>query len=93
VRRAIFAKMTSGSLRKGTTMGRKVRLDSDEQFTEAIKVLNELPGMWHSRGDDKITELLLLDSHYQALLMAGVIPPNGVEVNSRGKKAAKKAKS
>lgn len=74
-------------------MGHIVRIDSDKQFIAAINVLNELPGMWHSRGDDKTVELRLLDSHYQALVKAGVISPNGKEGQTRGKKATKKAKS
>lgn len=74
-------------------MGHIVRLDR-EQFVKAIGVLNELPGMWHSRGNEEVTELLLLDSHYQALVQAGVISGNGREGKSRGKKTtARKAKS
>ena len=74
-------------------MGRIVRINGGEQFINAIGVLNELPGMWHSRGDGETVELLLLDSHYKALVKAGVISPNGKEVKNRGKKATKKAKS
>ena len=75
-------------------MGHIVRLRSIEQFAAAIQVLNELPGMWHSRGTEEVTELLLLDCHYNALVDAGVISPNGKEGKTRGKKATtKKAKS
>jgi hypothetical protein len=68
-------------------MAHIVRLQSNEQFVKAIKVLNELPGMWHSRGTEEVTELLLLDSHYEALINAGVIPANGKQGESCGKKA------
>ena len=74
-------------------MGHIVRINGGDQFTEAIKVLNELPGMWHSRGDEKTVELMLLDTHYQALVNAGVVSPNGNEVKTRGTKVAKKARS
>ena len=67
-------------------MGHIVRINSRDQLVAAIRVLNELPGMWHSRGSDKVTELLLLDSHYQALLQAGVVVPNGKVGSAPGKK-------
>ena len=77
-------------------MAHVVRIDANEQFKRAISVLNELPGMWHSRGDDITVELWLLDSHYEALVKAGIIPANGKngkEAKAHGKKAAKKSKS
>ena len=68
-------------------MGHVVRIQSKKQFVEAIKVLNELPGMWHSGGSEEFPVLLVLDSHYKALVKAGVVSPNGTEGNARGKKA------
>jgi len=74
-------------------MGHRVHLQNRDQFIAAIKILNELPGVWHSRGPADAVELLVLDSHYQALLNAGVITANGKESNGRGKeKVAKKSK-
>ena len=68
-------------------MGHVIRLESERQFADAIQVLNELPGTWHSRGTEETTELMVLDSHYQALVKAGVIAPNGRKDVPRGKKA------
>jgi hypothetical protein len=83
--------ITAGKFaRKEMEMGHIVRLQSREQFIAAIGVLNQLPGMWHSRGPEASTELLVLDSHHQALISAGVIAPNGKEGESRGKKTTRK---
>jgi hypothetical protein len=75
-------------------MAHIVRIQNDKQFVDAIRVLNQLPGMWHSRGPEEAPVLLVLDSHYDALVRAGVVAANGKEGKARGKKtAAKKAKS
>jgi len=75
-------------------MGHIIRIQSDEQYTDVIRVLNELPGMWHARGPEEAPVLLVLDSHYEALVKAGVVSPNGKKGKSNGKKAnGKKAKS
>jgi hypothetical protein len=75
-------------------MGHVVHLQSREQFVAAIGVLNELPGTWHSKGSDSAPVLLVLDPHYDALVKAGVIAPNGEQGKANGKKtSAKKVKS
>lgn len=74
-------------------MGHIVRLDGRKQFAAAIRVLNELPGTWHSRGTEEFTELLLLDAHYNALVDAGVIPSNGKKEKRSGKKNASHKKN
>jgi hypothetical protein len=71
-------------------MGHTVCIQSDEQFIAALGVLDELPGMWHCRGPAESPILLLLDSHYDALVKAGVVAPNGKEGKSRGKKTVAK---
>jgi hypothetical protein len=68
-------------------MGHIVRINGRQQFIEALRVLNKLPGMWHSRGPVENPILLVMDSHYKALVKAGVISPNGKEGKTRGKKA------
>lgn len=75
-------------------MAHIVRIKNDQHYVDVIHVLNKLPGMWHSRGPEDAPVLLVLDSHYDALVKAGVVSPNGKEGKARGKKtAAKKAKS
>ena len=75
-------------------MGHVVHIQNREHFIEALEVLDELPGMWHARGNPSAPILLVTDAHYQALVAAGIVPANGKEAKSRGKKAtAKKAKS
>jgi hypothetical protein len=76
-------------------MGHIVRIQSREQMIAAIGVLDELPGMWHGRGTPEAPVLLVLDSHYEALVKAGVVvPANGKKGKPRGKKTtAKKGKS
>jgi hypothetical protein len=75
-------------------MAHIVRIQSDEQYLAVIKVLNHVKGTWHARGPSSAPILFLPDEHYQALVEAGVVSANGIEVNARGKKArARKAKS
>ena len=71
-------------------MGHVVHMKSREQFIEALGVLNELPGMWHARGEPGTPTLLLTDTHYKALVKAGVVPANGKKEKARGKKAIPK---
>jgi cell division GTPase FtsZ len=75
-------------------MGHAIRIQSREQYIAAIRVLDKLPGMWRGIGPASAPVLLVLDSHYKALVKAGVVSPNGKEGQGRDKKAsAKKAKS
>lgn len=53
-------------------MSHVLQLKGREQFVAAIGVLREMPGTWHSRGLMDAVELLVLDSHYKALVRAGV---------------------
>jgi hypothetical protein len=71
-------------------MGHVLRIQSREQYGKVLRVLDKLPGMWHARGPSSAPILLLLDSHYEALVEAGVIPANGKEAKDRGKKAHRK---
>ena len=75
-------------------MGHVIRIQSLDQYKAALRVLDKLPGMWHSRGPSASALLLVLDAHYKALVKAGVVSPNGKEGKSRGQKApVKKGKS
>ena len=75
-------------------MAHIVRIMNDKHWVDVIHVLNKLPGMWHSRGPEDAPVLLVLDSHYDALVEAGVVAANGKGGKTRGKKkSAKKAKS
>jgi hypothetical protein len=75
-------------------MGRVLRIQSREQYIQALRVLDKLPGTWQGIGPSSAPVLLLTDAHYQALLEAGVVPANDKEVKPRGKKATtKKTKS
>jgi hypothetical protein len=67
-----------------------VRIKSREQFGEALRVLNTVPGTWSATGTSSARILLLPDAHYNALLLAGVISPQDKEVNGSGKKASSK---
>lgn len=72
-------------------MGHIVRIKSRKQYIDAIGVLNKLPGTWHGRGTPEAPVLLVLDSHYEALVKAGVVvPENGKEGKVRVKKASPK---
>jgi hypothetical protein len=67
-------------------MAHVVHIRSKEQFIKALDVLIHLPGTWQGRGTSADRVLLLQDSHYNALVEAGVIPANDKLVKSRGKK-------
>jgi hypothetical protein len=73
-------------------MGHAVQIRSREQYIQALRVLDKLEGTWRGVGPSSDPVLLLTDAQYQALLKAGVVPPNDKEVKLHGKKApAKKA--
>ncbi|MSU79365.1 MAG: hypothetical protein EXS16_14905 [Gemmataceae bacterium] len=74
-------------------MGHIIRIRSREQYMAALNVLDYLPGTWHSRGAGEFPVLLVLDSHFQALVKAGVVQVNGNEGKARGQKATKKTQS
>ena len=75
-------------------MGHIIRIESREQYIDAVRVLEKLPGMWHCRGPSSTPTLLVLDSHYAALVQAGVVAPNGKKGKAHGEKTtAKKSKS
>ena len=71
-------------------MGHIVRIQSREQFVAALRVLDTLPGTWHSRGPAETPLLLVHDAQYKALVDAGVVTTNGKTGTSRGKKATPK---
>ena len=74
-------------------MGHVVRIVSREQHIAALRVLNGLPGTWQAikKSDDIL--FLLTEAHYQALVKAGVVPANGKEVKSHGKKSRQKSQA
>jgi hypothetical protein len=75
-------------------MGHVIRIQNKEHFMAALEVLDFLPGTWHCRGTPEVPILLVTDSHYKALVRAGVVQANGKPEKTRGKKtAAKKTKS
>jgi hypothetical protein len=71
-------------------MAHIVRIQNDKHYVDVIRVLNKLPGTWHGRGPVEAPVLLVLDSHYEALVKAGVISANGNEGKARGKKTVRK---
>ena len=71
-------------------MGHLIQIQNREQFIKALGVLNEMPGMWHARGNPANPILLVTDTHFKALVKAGVVSSNGKEGNARGKKAITK---
>jgi hypothetical protein len=75
-------------------MGRALHIHSQEQYIQALRVLDKVGGTWQGIGPSSAPVLLLTDAQYQALVEAGVAPANDKEVKPRGKKAtAKKTKS
>jgi hypothetical protein len=79
---------------KETEMGHAVRIRSREQYIEALRVLDRMPGTWRGIGPASDPVLLLTEAQYNALVKAGVVPSSDKKVQSRGKKAvAKKTKS
>jgi hypothetical protein len=75
-------------------MGHAVRIQSREQYIQAVRVLDKVAGTWQGIGPASDPVLLLTDAQYNALVEAGVVQSNDKEVKARGKKAtAKKSKS
>ena len=75
-------------------MGHVVRLQSREQYTAALRILDVVPGTFHASGPSSAPILVLGDTQYEALVNAGVVAANGKEVKENGKKTrAKKARS
>jgi hypothetical protein len=75
-------------------MGHVVHIRSQEQYIQAIHVLNNVEGTWQGIGPSSAPVLLLTDAQYNALVEAGVVSANDSEVKARGKKApVKKTKS
>jgi hypothetical protein len=75
-------------------MGHAVHIQSREQYSDALRVLDTVAGTWQGIGPSSAPVLLLTDAQYKALVDAGVVSSNDKEVKPRGKKAtAKKRKS
>ena len=75
-------------------MDHVVHLQSREQYIAALRILDVVPGTFHASGPSSSPVLVLGDTHYQALVNAGVIVAKPQEDSARGKKTnAKKAKS
>jgi hypothetical protein len=75
-------------------MGHAVHIHSREQYIEALRVLDNVAGTWQGIGPSSAPVLLLTDAQYNALVEAGVVSSNDMEVKPRGKKAnAKKRKA
>jgi hypothetical protein len=70
-------------------MGHAIRIHSDEQYIQAMRVLDKVGGTWQGVGPSSAPVLLLTDAQYRALLKAGVVSSND-KVNARGKKASAK---
>jgi hypothetical protein len=68
-------------------MGHVLHIQNRQQFIEALGVLNDMPGMWHACGNPSSPVLLVTDTHFKALVKAGVVSDNGKEGKARGKKA------
>lgn len=71
-------------------MGHMVQIRDREHFIEALGILNDLPGMWHARGNPSAPTLYLTDVHYRALIKAGVISKNGKGVARNGETSTAK---
>ncbi len=75
-------------------MGHVVHIQSNEQYIQALRVLNKVSGTWQAVGTSEYPVLLLTEGQYSALVEAGVVSANDKEVKANGKKApAKKTKS
>ncbi len=71
-------------------MGHKVRIQCEEQHIAAIRVLDSTKGTWLGIGPSSAPVLVVTNEQFNALVEAGVVPPNGKEVNASGKKATAK---
>jgi len=74
-------------------MGHAIRIQSREQYIQALRVLDKVGGTWQGIGPSSDPVLLLTEAQYTALIEAGVIPSNGKEGKASATKAAKKTKS
>jgi len=74
-------------------VGHAIRIQSDEQYIAALRVLDNLPGTWAGRGSWEEPILLVTDAHYKALVEAGVVPWNGKKDKLHGKKTTAKKKN
>jgi hypothetical protein len=75
---------------KELAMGHAVRIQSDEQYIAALRVLNNVSGTWRGVGPSSDPVLLLTDDQYNALVEAGVVSTNGKKVKPCGKKGPAK---
>ncbi len=66
-------------------MAHSIRIQSREQYIQAIGVLDKVGGTWQGIGPSSAPVLLLTDKQYDALLDAGVIAADGKEVKTREK--------
>jgi predicted RNase H-like HicB family nuclease len=71
-------------------MGHVIRIQNQKQHIAALRVLDELPGTWHSRATADGPVLLVLDSHFEALVRAGVVSTNKKKHEARGNGASRK---
>jgi len=71
-------------------MGHVVHIHSDQQYLQALGVRDKIGGTWQGIGTSAAPVLLLTEAQYTALVEAGVVPSNGEEAKTRGKKAAAK---
>jgi hypothetical protein len=71
-------------------MGHIIRIQSEEQYASALRVLDVVPGTFHASGPSSAPVLVVDDEQYTALLKAGVIGANGKEGKGRGTKASAK---
>jgi hypothetical protein len=71
-------------------MGHVVRIQSREQYTAALRILDVVPGTFHASGPSSAPVLVVGDLQYDALVNAGVISANGKKEGTRGKKASSK---
>jgi hypothetical protein len=77
-------------------MGHAVRIRSEEQYIQALRVLDRIPGTWRGVGPSSDPVLLVTETQFNALVEAGVIASNDSndrEVKTSGRKGfPKKAK-
>jgi hypothetical protein len=76
--------------RKEIEVGHAVHIRDNDQYIQALRVLDKVGGTWQGVGTSADPVLLLTDAQYNALLEAGVVSAIDKEVKARGKKAAAK---
>ncbi len=67
-----------------------VDIESDEQYSKALKVLTEVGGTFHGVGGEENRSLLVTQAQYEALVAAGVVKKDGTKDRSRGQKKARR---